>query len=414
MDASGRARADSGEAGRGRAGRGEAGSRRGAGDADPPAHERARIVERLDALLDGLVAKRHVRHALLAVETADRSFGWSGARGIADPDGRPLEVDDLVPIASVTKLFTSTLVHRLIEDGLIDLDASITTYLGDIQGIHSLDDIDRTDQITVRHLLSHTSGLPDYYLDAPKEGLSLHEQILRDGDRAFDLDEVVEVIRGLRPHFPPQELAAGGRCKVRYADTNFQLLGGIVAAVTATSFDDALREQLLGPARLVRTFARRDVPTDDDVAAVWAGADHLDIPEVLASLGPDGGLISTAGDALAFGRALYAGELFDREETLAVMQRPWRTFGFPRDRAAVMAPNWPVQSGVGMLRFQTPRLLARGRRIPAVVGQTGATGSWLWYCPELEVLTFGTVGQVTAAGAPYRLLPRLLRILAER
>ena len=373
-----------------------------------------RLVTRLEALLERLIGRRYVQHALFAVEVGDRSFGWSGARGMANPAGRPLEVDDLVPLASVTKLYTSVLVHQLAETALIDLDAPITTYLDDLANLHRSDGVDLTDRITVRHLLSHTSGLPDYYLDKPKGGDSLHERILRDGDRSFDLAEVIEEVRELEPHFPPRDLGGGGRATARYADTNFQLLGGIVAEVTGTSFEDALTERLLSPAGLRRTFTRRQVPEGDQVAGIWVGPDHLDIPETLASLGPDGGLVATAGDAMAFARRLYEGQLFEDERTLQRMQEPWLRFGFPRDRTTLMAPSWPIQSGVGMLRFQTPRPLTGLRRVPAVIGQTGATGSWLWHCPELDVTTFGTVGQVTAAGEPYRLVPRLLRPMADR
>lgn len=374
----------------------------------------ARLIAQLERLLERLIGRRKVRHALLAVEAGDRSFGWSGARGVATPAGQPLEVDDLVPLASVTKLYTSVLVHQLAEAALIDLDAPITTYLDDLAGLHRSDGVDLTDRITVRHLLSHTSGLPDYYLDKSKGGDNLHERILRDGDRAFDLAEVIEVVRELRPHFPPRDLGSGGKVTARYADTNFQLLGGIVAEVTGTSFENALAERLLAPAGLGRTFARGQVPEGDQVAGIWVGADHLDVPQALASLGPDGGLVASAGDALAFARRLYAGELFERETTLPGMQEPWLRFGFPRDRTSLMAPSWPIQSGVGMLRFQAPPLLNGPRRVPAVVGQTGATGSWLWYCPRLDVTTFGTVGQVTAAGEPYRIVPRLLRPMANR
>ena len=383
--------------------------------ADRPAEgQHERVVSRLEGLLDRLVGRRDVRHVLLAVETGDRSFGWSGARGIADPDGRRLEVDDLVPLASVTKLYTSALVHGLVEDGRIELDAPLTGYLPDLAGLHRIDGTDHTDRITVRHLLSHTSGLPDYYLDVPADGVSFHEQLLRDGDRSFTLAEVVEVVRSLEPHFPPRDLAGGGKTTARYADTNFQLLGGIVAEVTGASFEDALQERLLAPAGLGRTFPRGRVPQGEPVAGIWAGDDHLDVAASLASLGPDGGLVATAGDVLAFARALFSGQLFDREETLGRMQERWSRFGFPRDRAALMAPSWPVESGIGMLRFQPPRVLAGPRGMPALLGQTGATGSWLWHCPELEVTTVGTVGQVTAAAVPYRLAPKATRILADR
>ena len=53
------------------------------------------------------------------------------------------------------------------------------------------------------------------------------------------------------------------------------------------------------------------------------------------------------------------------------------------------------------------------RPVPAVIGHTGVTGSWLFYCPELDVYLTGTVDQFTAAGVPFRFVPKMLRVLTK-
>ena len=101
--------------------------------------------------------------------------------------------------------------------------------------------------------------------------------------------------RPLRPYFAPQDLGAR-RVKVRYGDTNYQLLGAVVEAT----------------------------------------------------------------DAIGFLRALHA----DPDGRLATMTAGWHRFGLPRDRAAVLTPGWPIQYGLGIMRFRPPRLLNAGRASP--------------------------------------------------
>ncbi|HVM14437.1 MAG TPA: serine hydrolase domain-containing protein [Egibacteraceae bacterium] len=369
----------------------------------------------LDEALERLVARRGVRHAVMAVESGDRSLTWAGAAGQAEPGGAPMQPDTPFHYASVTKLYTATAVMQLWEQGSVDLDAAITAYLPAAltDGLHRLDGVDRSDQVTVRHLLAHTSGLPDYFLDTSKGQPSLTDRITQ-ADFAFGIDDVVARVRRLPAHFPPQDPAAA-RQRARYCDTNFQLLGAIVAAVTGRPFQDTVAAQILGPLGLDDTWfaghprgASAGTP-----AALWSDDTILDRPQTMASIAPDGGLIGTAADALAFLRALLGGALFQREDTLGYMQARWNRFALPRDRAAIMAPGWPVEYGLGIKRYRLPRLLNAGRRSPTFLGHTGASGSWLFWCAEHDLYLAGTVDQTRAAPVPYRLLPRLVRRLAN-
>jgi D-alanyl-D-alanine carboxypeptidase len=324
-----------------------------------------------------------------------------------------MQADTPFHYASVTKLYTATAVMQLWEQGVVELDAPITAYLPAalIDGLHRLDGEDRTGQITVRHLLSHTSGLPDYFLDTPKGETSFTDRLTQ-GDFAYSLDDVTALVRRLTPHFPPQDPTAD-RQRARYSDTNFQLLGAIVAAVTDRTFQEAVEAQILEPLGLGDTWfaghprgASARAP-----AAMWSGDDVLDIPQAMASMAPEGGLVGTAADAMTFLRMLLAGAPFQREETVGVMQAGWNRFGLPRDRAAIMAPGWPVEYGLGIKRYRLPRLVNAGRRSPTFHGHTGASGSWLFWCPEHDLYLAGTVDQTVAAPVPYRLLPKLVHRL---
>jgi CubicO group peptidase (beta-lactamase class C family) len=116
---------------------------------------------------------------------------------------------------------------------------------------------------------------------------------------------------------------------------------------------------------------------------------------------------------LTFLRALTRGQVFDDPQTFNLMQRRWYRFGFPLDPAALRAPGWPVAYGSGLMSFRLPRLFTLAQAMPTVIGHTGSTGSWLFYCPELDVFLCGTVDQLTAGAVPYRIVPKLLQICAS-
>lgn len=179
--------------------------------------------ERMQCLLTRLISKKHVKHAIIAVESSDRRFRWFGAAGDANPGGEPMRKDIPFHIASIDKLYTASVVMMLNERGLVDLDEPIGIYLPQtlIGGIHHLGGVDYTNMITVRNLLSHTSGLADCLEDRPKGGKSLMERLFYEGDMAWTIDDLLGIVRDeLTPHFPPQPVDAK-RQKARYSDTNY-------------------------------------------------------------------------------------------------------------------------------------------------------------------------------------------------
>jgi D-alanyl-D-alanine carboxypeptidase len=361
---------------------------------------------RLDGLLHELAAQKQVKHAVLAVEKLDGSFRWAGATGEANPDGTPMEIGTPYCIASVTKLYIAATIVQLAEGGQVALDSPIAAYLPQslIGGIHRLNGVDYTEKITVRHLLGHMSGLPDYLEDTPKGGKSLFEHILAE-DRSYTTEEAMAIVREtLRPHFAPQPLDAK-RHRIRYSDTNYQLLIAIIEAVRAQPIHQAFGEMIYAPLGLKQTFhpgvGNGPEPRS---ATIWNGEKPLEFPLALRSFRD---LVSTVDDLLGFMRGLVQGKLFRQPQTLHTMMGNWNTFGFTLN---LNSPKWPMRYGLGMMRFQIPRLFSPFRAVPAVVGHTGATGSWLFYCPELELVYCGTVDQIAAGAAPFGLTPKLLRV----
>ena len=374
-----------------------------------------RLGQRLDELVRRLAARKRVPHAIVRVEHGD-GFRWTGAVGDARPGGPPIRADMPFFIASVTKLYIATVVMKLHEGGQVRLGDPITTYLsGELtKGLHRLGGVDRTEEITLRHLLGHASGLPDYLEERPRGGRSLLERVVEEGDTAWDIPDIVRIVRGLRPHFPPQPLQEG-RHRIRYSDTNYLLLIAVIEAVTGRRQHEAFEHLLFRPLHLGHTWLPgHSEPLDPtgDPATVWYRDRPLHIPQAMSSFRD---LYSTLDDTIAFLRALVRGEVFEDPATLDLMTSRWMRFGFPRDMAALRAPGWPIRYGLGMMRFRfrIPRVRTPDGEVPELIGHSGSTGSWLFWCPQLDLFLSGTVDQATAGPLPFRFLPRLLRLVGR-
>ena len=364
-----------------------------AGGGAPPA-----VGERLQALVDRTVSRRGIGHAVAGLEQRDGQR-WIVAAGDARP-GEPMRPDTPFFIASVTKRFIATLALQACERGELALDDLIVSHLPAelIGGLHVRKGVDHTPAITVHHLLTHTSGLPDYW-DKPKAGPSLYQQLVRGEDQSWGLADVVQMARDdHRPHFAPQDLAAP-RQRARYSDTGFQLLIAILEAATARSFAELLHDRIFDPVGMRHSWlpGRSDpIAEAAEPALIHVGRRPLELPQLVVSCND---LVSTAGDLLRFQRALVGGELFDERATVAMLT----------ERANLLRNMPPNRYGVGTWIFPVNRLIAPGRRPTTLVGHAGATGTWLFTASQLDVHLVGSVDQAKGQRMPFRLMAQILR-----
>lgn len=124
--------------------------------------------------------------------------------------------------------------------------------------------------------------------------------------------------------FVARQQAAPDSGRSYYSDTNFQLLGAVIEAVTGQSFDQALQTRICAPLGLTQTAAM--IGTDVGLP-VYHKDQLLNIPQILTSMGPDGGIISTLDEMMLFLRAFMQNQLFQPEA--AAQMRQWNHLFFP-------------------------------------------------------------------------------------
>jgi len=360
-----------------------------------PVTEGKNLHEELQSVLDHFAAANpSIKNCVVYAVKGDGSFSWSGAAGFADAGGRtPMTPETPIFIASITKLYTASAVMHLYENGKIALDDPIAKYLPEslIKGIHVFEGNDYTGKLTVRHLFSHTSGLPDYYTEKAKDGKNLFKRIVENPERSWSVEETIDMARdNLKPHFAPGAAAF-------YSDTNYQLLGKIIETVTGKPLHVVFQEFFFEPLGLKQTgLVGRYEPAKISTALaadVYYQDRNITKTRLNTAYWADGGIVSTARDSIVFLKALKEGRIL-RPETLALMRR-WRKLDFP------------LQYGYGIMYVEFPWYIQKMMKLPPVWGHSGSTGSFLYYCEKLDLYLAGTINQTDAPVKPFRLMGKV-------
>jgi D-alanyl-D-alanine carboxypeptidase len=318
---------------------------------------------------------RPVHGAILRVENGSGTFSWAGAAGNLSADNRYF-------IASVTKLYMTVVVLRLRREGRLELEAPISRYLPAdlIRGLHVTDGVDRTDEITVRHLISNTSGITDYFFGKGPDGRSAATPLLEGRDEAWPLERIVERVRTLKPRFLP-----GQPGKVHYSDTNYELLGRIVETVTDKPIDQVLREFIFAELGLRETYTFKD-PEDASPAPMYYKDKPLHVPRYIASVTAEGGIVSTAGEVMVFLKAFFQGRFFPVETIRDLRQ--WNRIYFPGQ----------FDYGIGLERQWIPKILSPFNPLGELLGFWGQSGAFAFHNPERDLYFTGTVNQLSGFG----------------
>jgi CubicO group peptidase (beta-lactamase class C family) len=351
------------------------------------------IANTLQAVLDAQIGKGKVYNVVAAVQAHDRSIEFAGAAGIANPQtGAAMTPDTPYFIASVTKMYTATIILRLYEEQRLDLNAPISEYLPAslTHAIHVYKGTDYSDQIKVSNLIDQSSGLADYETDKPRGGKSVIDELKAGHDRAINTAEAMEIVRNLSPHFAP-----GTSGKAYYSNANYRLLGAIIESVTGKPMATNYQEMICAPLGLQHTYLFDwSAPLPGEFPATLYFKDApANVPKYLSSNVSDGGLVSTASESMVFLRAFFEGQLFDKAQFKRMMN--WNSMFFP------------LRYGYGLMYFKLPRYFWPSPP-PEFIGHSGTTGSFAFTCPSRAMYLAGTVNQVSPS-KPFFLMINLVR-----
>ena len=257
----------------------------------------------LQAQLAAAVRRLHIPGVQATILLSDGE-SWSGAAGLADvAAGRAMTTADIFDVGSITKTFVAAEILRLAEAGTLHLDDPLSRWLPTFPGAAS---------ITLRELLSHTSGVADYFAN--------EHLLIRLGAAPRVAWQPVSLLPYVgKPLFPPGK-------GWTYSNTNYLLLGEVIEAATGSSVEDELATRFLAPLGLHSTALQsgttvapapalglvahpydRGPGTKVVFKDLSDGTGYLPFTSLATSLDAAGSLVSTSSDLARWGAELYGG-----------------------------------------------------------------------------------------------------------
>jgi len=341
----------------------------------------------LDAAIEAAIADKKCPGGVLWLEHDGTAYHKAYGNRALVPEREAMTEDTIFDAASLTKVVATTpAVMLLIERGQVKLDEPAQTYIPEFTG-------GGKERVTVRELLTHTSGLPP------------------DIETKSDWHGQAEAVK--KACAETLESAPGAAFK--YSDINFFLLGEIVQRVSKTPLEVFVQREIFGPLKMSDTGylpapdkLPRVAPTEVVDGKPWRGVVHDPTARHMGGVAGHAGLFTTASDLARYARMLLnLGELdgvrIFKPETVQLMS----SIQSPPDISARRGLGWDIDSP-----FSGPR----GALFPVgSYGHTGWTGGSLWIDPASKtfVIFLSNRNHPTESGSVIALRRKLGTLAAQ-
>jgi len=310
-------------------------------------------------LLEAWIEAQRVAHELPGLSIGivhDQALVWSRGFGWADVERRePAGADTLYRIGSITKLFTATALLILRDAGTLNLDDPLTVHLPWFQ----MKAVADAGTITIRHLLTHTSGLP------------------REGAFPYFTDSRFPSIDEIRARLPMQERPLSTETRWKYSNLGATLAGEVVAAVAGEPYVDFVRRRILEPLGMTATLIASPAPGHPRLATGYArrllGSAKAPFND-LRGLTAAGNMTTSVADLARFAMLQLRGGAAGGSQILS-----GRTLA-EMHRVHWLEPDWQAGWGLGfrVLRLQGQTFVGHG-------GAVRGFRSELRICPTSKV-----------------------------
>ncbi len=334
----------------------------------------------MDEAVSRTIGEKKIPGGVLWLERNSASYVKAYGQRAIEPKSEPMTPETVFDAASLTKVIaTTSAVMKLVEVGKIDVEAKVSAYLVDFTG-------EGKEGITVRQLLTHTSGL--------RAGIST-------GGGWSGKAGAYGVICGEVPRDAPGAV-------YRYSDINFILLGCLVEKVSGDSLDAFCAREIFSPLGMEMTgFLPADpaniAPTEKlPDGTVLRGVVHDPTARKMGCVAGHAGLFTTAEDLAKFARMMLSGGAgVFKPETVKLM-------------TSVQTPDWLPRRGFGW-DIDSPYTGLRGNLLPVGgFGHTGWTGTSLWIDPFSETFVIFLSNRNHPSGGSVIPLQRELGTLAAQ
>lgn len=310
---------------------------------------------------------KNIQNAFLLIHSEKYGIHLKLAEG--STERASLHPDHPYFIASIDKLFTSVLIARLVEEGKLSFEDFLVSYLDAdlLHELHMYKGTNYTDEIKIKHLLNHTSGLFGDALERSKQGVSMFDLLLNESPQLRTPKVIIQWSKeNLNCQFPPGK-------GYYYSDFGYYLLILLIEKIHSKPYREILNNTLFGPLGMENTYM---LPLSNSIDVAPCYLNGLNVAANI-NLGMDtlgGRIVSTTEDLLKFMKALVRYEIL-HQDTLEQM-KDWAKFSIG------------IDYGYGIMSFKPIPLFMPKKY--CVWGNAGSNGSFMFYHPEMDTYFIGS------------------------
>ncbi len=340
------------------------------------------VYEKIEKHLTKVVNKHDsISSVLLTIHSEQTGYSEQFAVGTKNrTSDQPAQIDSPYHSASIGKTMNAAVYGMLVDEGKVSYEDRIDRWLDDdvLEGLFRVDGTNYSHQVTVRHLLSHTSGVGDYFEGPVISGKTMLEQIHSHPDLSFTPEQLLAFTRdNQQPVGKPGE-------QFYYSDTGYVLLGLILEAIEQKPYADILDDRIFNPLGMSDSYLFVDNAKSSDILGLYINGIDYSHRKALSVDWSGGGVITTMQDLLTFMKALEYGALLSDD---AYSQMTGFTHRYEKG----------IYYGIGMMYFDFSELSFLLGSMTDVYGAVGATGTYALYDKENETFFIANFGSLDFA-----------------
>ncbi|WP_452226843.1 serine hydrolase domain-containing protein [Lacinutrix cladophorae] len=334
-------------------------------------------------------SKNPVHSILLYIENESKGFKYNEGFGLETDNGKPVTKNSSFKIASSTKLFVSTIILQLEEEGKLSINDKVFPYLKDIEylnfkNFHNLKGIKYAQDITIEHLLSHRSGLADLFTDKEE---AFFEMIMQNPNKQYTPKSIVALYNQFNlnqePHFTPNT-------GWHYSDINYVLLGLIIEKLDKTKLAQSIRNRILEPMEMKNTFFEFYEEPKTQSRQINQYIENTNFSKRNTSFDwAGGGLVSTNTDLAIFIKSLFNYELINKESLAKMIDVKFTKKNENR-------------YGLGVYEFHL--------NDNVYYGHFGFYNTFVGYCPTTKTTLSYSISQTNPGFNSYAFLSQILKL----
>ncbi len=346
-----------------------------------------RITKKIDLVSNKLSKSTKTLNVALSIPSLRLDYKYSNTN-----------LDQMFHSASVGKLITATLVFMLIEKGKLNLETKIAEVL-DTELLHNLfvfKGKDYRDEVTIRHLLGHTSGVNDYFEGSTIDKTKFIDEVTNNPNKFYTPKDLIDFTR-----IHQTAVEKPGE-KFLYSDTGYILLGLIIEKTTNSSFSDILDAYIFKPLKMDSTglcFYNKNFD-QTKLAPIYLGNKEMSQHKSLSCDFSGGGLYTTTKDLSIFLKAFMEHKLI-RESSIKQME----DFKYPFHQAMFY--------GLGLMQLRFEKFFFLLKNMPRLQGHLGVLGVHAWYNKDSKDIYVLNVGSTKDMVKSFRYLITIVSIIEK-